>query len=697
MGIEILPPDVNLSDHEFVVVDGNIRFGLDAVKGVGYAAVEAIKRGARGGGPFTSLWDFCERVDCRAVNKKAIEALIKCGAFGSTGATRRGCSRCSSPRRRPARRRSSTRRSARARSSTSAASATDGGGVAVRGAGAPADPDRGVRPAELLAIEKESIGLFITEHPLKRVREALRVKGDTLVRRGRRAPRRRVGQGRRHDRGVEEDQDPVGLDGDVRDARRPRRPGRAARVREGDPGQRGERCSPTRSCSCAAPSTTARTARSASRSPTSTPFDPSEAEIERAREQAAALAAARAAPAAPARRRRPAPGVGDRRAQAHLRGLPGRVRGRARGPHPHRPAQAALRRRVQGRRPQRGAQGRARPRARRRVCPRAGAGSCRRARRGRGGRRGPGGRASMPAPTRPERRRPPRARRPRRPRWRAHRGADPAPRSAPARRFRASRCARRGPPRAARTRAVDVLAIDGLARCARPLEHARQALEARLGQERGDALAADLAVAEVGVAVAVGAQRRRRVVDVQRAEPVEPDDAVELVEHARERLGACGCRSRRRAGGRSRGRRRAARRRRATSISRASSSNERPSVPPAPAVSSRCSGHVSDSSSASAITAAGAVERGVHGAAVLERRARVQHDAVRAQRRARAQRRGQRGERLLADLGVLEARVEQVDGVDQSASTSDSAIAAWKSATSSSPSTRAASTGAGSG
>jgi DNA polymerase-3 subunit alpha len=79
MGISILPPDVNLSDHEFVVVDGNIRFGLDAVKGVGYAAVEAIKR-ARGdygppAQPFTDLWDFCARVDGRAVNKKAIEAL----------------------------------------------------------------------------------------------------------------------------------------------------------------------------------------------------------------------------------------------------------------------------------------------------------------------------------------------------------------------------------------------------------------------------------------------------------------------------------------------------------------------------------------------------------------------------------------------------------------------------------------------
>ena len=90
MGIEILPPDVNLSDHEFVVVDGNIRFGLDAVKGVGFAAVEAIKAAREDGGPFASIWDFCARVDPRAVNKRAIEALIKCGAFGSTGATRKG-------------------------------------------------------------------------------------------------------------------------------------------------------------------------------------------------------------------------------------------------------------------------------------------------------------------------------------------------------------------------------------------------------------------------------------------------------------------------------------------------------------------------------------------------------------------------------------------------------------------------------
>src|SRR3954462_6981740 len=90
MGTEILPPDVNESDHEFMVVDGNIRFGLDAVKNVGAAAVDKIIEARQEGGPFESIWDFCERVDCRAVNKKAIESLVKCGALDSTGATRAG-------------------------------------------------------------------------------------------------------------------------------------------------------------------------------------------------------------------------------------------------------------------------------------------------------------------------------------------------------------------------------------------------------------------------------------------------------------------------------------------------------------------------------------------------------------------------------------------------------------------------------
>jgi DNA polymerase-3 subunit alpha len=181
MGIEILPPDVNESDHEFVVVDGNIRFGLDAVKGVGHAAVEAIKRAREEGGPFTSLWDFCERVDCRAVNKRAIEALVKCGAFGSTPGSRRGML--------------AVLEQAQAAGQKAQADAQIGQGSIfdLGGGGGLGGPAPSLRPAhppiplgefdqrELLAIEKEAIGLFLSAHPLKRVREALRRKVDCTL------------------------------------------------------------------------------------------------------------------------------------------------------------------------------------------------------------------------------------------------------------------------------------------------------------------------------------------------------------------------------------------------------------------------------------------------------------------------------------------------------------------------------------
>jgi DNA polymerase-3 subunit alpha len=82
MEIAILPPDINESSRDFTVHEKDIRFGLGAVKGVGGAAVEAIVE-ARGEGPFESLHDFCERVDLRRVNKRVVEALVKCGAFDS--------------------------------------------------------------------------------------------------------------------------------------------------------------------------------------------------------------------------------------------------------------------------------------------------------------------------------------------------------------------------------------------------------------------------------------------------------------------------------------------------------------------------------------------------------------------------------------------------------------------------------------
>ena len=84
MGIEILPPDINASNHHFTVYESDIGFGLGAVKGVGEGAVENIVE-TRTSGEFVSLYDFCERVDLRRVNKRVIEALIKCGSFDSLG------------------------------------------------------------------------------------------------------------------------------------------------------------------------------------------------------------------------------------------------------------------------------------------------------------------------------------------------------------------------------------------------------------------------------------------------------------------------------------------------------------------------------------------------------------------------------------------------------------------------------------
>ena len=184
MGIDILPPDVNVSDHEFVVDGGNIRFGLDAVKGVGYQAVEAIKGARQADGPFESIWDFCARVDSRLVNKRAIEALIKCGAFGSTGASRKGMLEVLEQAQGAGQKAQLDAQIGQG--SIFDMGELDGGG----GAGGPSAAAAAFQPShppipagefdqrELLAVEKEAIGLFISTHPLKDVRDALRVKVD---------------------------------------------------------------------------------------------------------------------------------------------------------------------------------------------------------------------------------------------------------------------------------------------------------------------------------------------------------------------------------------------------------------------------------------------------------------------------------------------------------------------------------------
>ncbi len=188
MGIGILPPDVNLSDHQFVVVDGNIRFGLDAVKGVGHAAVEAIKA-ARGDSesahqppadPFTDIFDFCERIDSRAVNRKAIEALIKCGAFGSTGHTRMGMLAVLEQAQAAGQKAQQDALIGQSSIFDLGFGLADGGAAAPKPSHAPI-PGGEFEQTELLAMEKESIGLFISAHPLKQLSLAMRQRTDVQL------------------------------------------------------------------------------------------------------------------------------------------------------------------------------------------------------------------------------------------------------------------------------------------------------------------------------------------------------------------------------------------------------------------------------------------------------------------------------------------------------------------------------------
>ncbi|MBR8829463.1 MAG: trans-splicing intein-formed DNA polymerase III subunit alpha C-terminal partner DnaE-C [Gomphosphaeria aponina SAG 52.96 = DSM 107014] len=89
IGIEVEPPDINRSQKHFTPKNNKILFGLSAVKNLGQGAIENILHGRKeAGGKFTSLADFCSRVDLRIVNRRALEALIYCGAFDSLQSNR---------------------------------------------------------------------------------------------------------------------------------------------------------------------------------------------------------------------------------------------------------------------------------------------------------------------------------------------------------------------------------------------------------------------------------------------------------------------------------------------------------------------------------------------------------------------------------------------------------------------------------
>jgi DNA polymerase-3 subunit alpha len=174
--IPVLPPDVNESGTEFAVVDGRIRFALTAIRNVGLGLAESIVAERDKGGRFPSIFEFCSRVDPGLLNKRALESLVKAGAFDSCGHTRK-------------------------HNLAVYEQACDGGAQRQRDAESgqvsifdlgeehdidmgdvepPADPTELERD-DLLALEKEMLGVYVSDHPLTGLEEALRRATDYSI------------------------------------------------------------------------------------------------------------------------------------------------------------------------------------------------------------------------------------------------------------------------------------------------------------------------------------------------------------------------------------------------------------------------------------------------------------------------------------------------------------------------------------
>ena len=171
MGINILPPDINESFKDFSISGENIRFGLAAVKNVGEAAIDSIIS-AREKGKFSSFMDFLTRTDLRKTNKRVIESLIKCGAFDSLGHKRRQLIQHYEGAMDEAQRRQKEAQS----SQSSFFDELDSGSSSKNGINSYEMPDVSEwDQKELLAVEKESLGFYISGHPLLRFADRLKL------------------------------------------------------------------------------------------------------------------------------------------------------------------------------------------------------------------------------------------------------------------------------------------------------------------------------------------------------------------------------------------------------------------------------------------------------------------------------------------------------------------------------------------
>jgi DNA polymerase III subunit alpha len=166
MGIDVLVPDINSSVATFVAADGKIPFGLTTIKGVGHGPVELIVKEREENGPFRSFADFCNRVSTDALKKNTCEALIKAGAFESLGYSRKGLLQMFEQ----------ILGEATKRRKKEAVGQFDLFSTVAEEDEAPVEPEIPAEEwnkSEKLAIERELLGLYVSDHPLRGVENML--------------------------------------------------------------------------------------------------------------------------------------------------------------------------------------------------------------------------------------------------------------------------------------------------------------------------------------------------------------------------------------------------------------------------------------------------------------------------------------------------------------------------------------------
>ena len=158
LGIAVLPPSVNESESRFTVSNNNIRFGLSAIKNLGFAFIDEIIA-ERNNKPYASYYDFCKRLNGKGLNARSLESLIKCGALDNLGANRRQML--------------SVMKTIlddldydRRMGSGGQISLFDMGGDSFRSEGIVIPPMDEFRLEELLAMEKEMTGMYLSGHPI---------------------------------------------------------------------------------------------------------------------------------------------------------------------------------------------------------------------------------------------------------------------------------------------------------------------------------------------------------------------------------------------------------------------------------------------------------------------------------------------------------------------------------------------------